>query len=68
MVGQIDRLGHEAFTLQIIEELELNNPELLQMAHDFASKQRDYLGAMQGLALFYRSIVEEAKVAKLALH
>jgi hypothetical protein len=68
MVRQIDRVGHEAFTMQIIEDLELNNPELLQMAHNFASKQRDYLGAMQGLALFYRSIVEEANVAKMALH
>jgi hypothetical protein len=68
MVSQIDRDGHEAFTMRIIGDLERNNPELLQMAHNFASKQRDYLGAMQGLALFYKSIVEEANAAKNALH
>ena len=60
IVGQIDEMGTEPFTLAIIEDLEQNNPELLQMAHDFASRQPDYLPVMQGFALFYKSLVEQA--------
>jgi hypothetical protein len=48
MVRQIDDEGIEAFTMKCIEG---NNPELLQAAHYFASRHRDYLGAMQGLRL-----------------
>jgi hypothetical protein len=60
IVGQIDEMGTEPFTLAIIEDLEQNNPELLQMAHDFAALQPDYLPVMQGFALFYKSLVEQA--------
>lgn len=68
VIDEIDRDGTEAFTMRIIKDLEVNNPELLQMAHYFASRQTDYLGAIQGLALFYKSIVEEAKAVRTRLH
>ena len=57
IVRQIDEQGVETFTMQCIEDLEENNPELLQTAHHFASAHRDYLGCMQGFALLYKSLV-----------
>lgn len=68
VIDEIDRDGTEAFTMRIIEDLEDNNPELLQMAHHFASRQADYLGAIQGLALFYKSIVEESMAVRSRRH
>jgi hypothetical protein len=60
VVREIDRKGADAFTTDSIEELERSNPELLQMAHNFASRHADYLGIMQGFALLYRSLVAQA--------
>lgn len=60
VAGQIADQGPELFTRQAIEHLTKNNPELLQMAHQFASRQPDYLGAMQGFALLYASLVAQA--------
>ena len=68
VVNEIDCDGTEAFTMRVIKDLEVNNPELLQMAHNFASRQTDYLGAIQGLALFYKSIVEESKAVRSRRH
>jgi hypothetical protein len=68
VVNEIDRDGTEAFTMRIVNDLEANNPELLQMAHNFASRQSDYLGVIQGLALFYKSIVEESKAVRSRPH
>jgi hypothetical protein len=59
IVAQIDELGPERFTMSVIAELEKNNPELLQMAHNFASMQPDYLAVMQGFALLYKSLTEQ---------
>jgi hypothetical protein len=56
IVGQIDEKGSEMFTMECIEDLERHNPELLQMAHNFASRHADYLGVMQGFGLLYRSL------------
>src|SRR5918994_5965201 len=50
LVIRIDEQGSEAFTRKCIEDLEKHNPELLQMAHSFASRHKDYLGVMQGFA------------------
>ena len=44
---QIDEKGTELFMMQCIEDLEENNPELLQTAHNLASGHRDYLGFMR---------------------
>jgi hypothetical protein len=37
LVAEIDEKGTAAFTREAIAELEQSNPELLQMAHNFAS-------------------------------
>jgi hypothetical protein len=60
IVRQIDEKGSEAFTMECIEDLEESNPELLQMAHNFASRHTDYLGVMQGFTLLYRSLVVQS--------
>jgi hypothetical protein len=60
LVELLDDEGLEAFTLRAIEDLEQHNPELLQMAHDSASRFGDYLPVMQGFALIYRALAEQA--------
>lgn len=67
IVRQIDRDGTETFTLEIIEDLERTNPELLQMAHNFAERQAKYLPLMQGFALFYKSLTEQSVADKARL-
>ena len=47
LVAEIDVMGSEAFTRRAIANLEANNPELFQMAHNFASRLVDYLHAMR---------------------
>jgi hypothetical protein len=56
LVREIDEKGTDEFTREAVTELERRNPELLQMAHNFASGLDDYLHAMQGFALLYRSL------------
>jgi hypothetical protein len=60
LVELIDDQGLEAFTLRTIEDLERHNPELLQMAHHSASRLGDYLPVMQGFALIYKALSEQA--------
>jgi hypothetical protein len=67
IVRQIDTKGCEAFTMECIEDLEATNPELLQMAHNFASRHRDYLGVMQGFALLYKSLVLQSSADRAYL-
>lgn len=68
LVEQIDAEGTQAFTMAAIDSLEKDNPELLQMAHNFASRHRDYLGIMQGFALLYRSLVVQSAADRRSLH
>lgn len=68
LVAEIDVMGSEAFTRRAIANLEANNPELFQMAHNFASSLVDYLHAMQGFALLYRSLVLQATIERRRLH
>ena len=49
-------------------ELEAQNPELLQMAHNFASTRPDYLRVMQGFVLIYKSLTHQAAVDRFVLH
>lgn len=56
LVSKIDERGAEAFVMEAIESLERYNPELLQMAHLFAARHRDYLMVMQGFALLYQAL------------
>lgn len=68
IVRIIDSRGPEAFTMDVIADLEANNPELLQMAHGFASRQKDYLSVMQGFALLYQSLSEQLAADRRLLH
>jgi hypothetical protein len=68
LVAEIDEKGTENFTLEAIGELEESNPELLQMAHNFASGLENYLHAMQGFALLYKSLVIQSMAERRRLH
>ena len=68
LVAEIDEKGAAAFTREAIAELERSNPELLQMAHNFASGLGDYLHAMQGFALLYRSLLVQSTQERTRLH
>jgi hypothetical protein len=68
LVAEIDQNGVEMFTRAAIAELEEGNPELLQMAHGFASGSDNYLIAMQGFALLYRSLVLQSAVERTRPH
>jgi len=54
--------------MDVIAELEANNPELLQMTHGFASRQTGYLSVMQGFALLYQSLIAQLRVDRTLLH
>jgi hypothetical protein len=68
LVAEIDEKGPEDFTIEAIAELEKSNPELLQMAHNFASGLGNYLHGMQGFALLYKSLVIQSTVERARLH
>ncbi|CAH0342593.1 hypothetical protein [Rhizobium sp. CECT 9324] len=68
LVHEIDSNGSEVFTLRAIDDLERNNPELMNMAHGFASRHEDYLRLMQGFALLYRSLSVQAAADRKYLH
>jgi hypothetical protein len=68
LVQEIDEEGAEAFTIRAIADLERTNPELMQMAHGFASRQGDYLRVMQGFALLYRSLDAQSATNRRYLH
>ena len=68
LVTEIDEKGPQVFTLDAIAELEAGNPELLQLAHSFASTLDGYLYAMQGFTLLYRSLVLQATVDRARPH
>jgi hypothetical protein len=68
LVREIDLKGPGFFTMDAIAELEECNPELLQMAHNFASGTENYLQAMQGIALLYKSLVIQSTAERATLH
>ena len=68
IVQQIDEQGADAFTRSALKSMELDNPELLQFAHGFASRQPDYLRTMQGFALLYASLVAQSIADRTRLH
>ncbi len=68
LVAEIDEKGPEDFTREAIAELEKNNPELLQMAHDFALRVGNYLHVMQGFGLLYKSLLLQARAERGKLH
>jgi hypothetical protein len=68
LVRKIDEQGPEAFVMEAVENLERDNPELLQMAHAFAANHEEYLRIMQGFALMYQSLVLQLSADRSRLH
>jgi len=68
LVAEIDRRGTEAFIRDSIQELADSNPELLQMAHYFASTHDNYAGIMQGFALLYAALLKQSTTDRLSVH
>jgi hypothetical protein len=68
LVREIDEKGPGNFMLDAIAELEQHNPELLQVAHNFASGLGNYLHAMQGFALLYKSLIIQSRAERARLH
>jgi hypothetical protein len=57
ILARIDEVGGDVFAQEAIDALAATNPELMQMAHAFASHQRDYLRTMQGFALLHQALL-----------
>jgi hypothetical protein len=68
IVREIEGKGAERFTFEALDEMERANPELLQMAHGFASRQRSYLGMMQGFALLYAALSAQSAADRAGMH
>lgn len=68
VLQEIDRLGAQAFTDESIRRLDRDNPELLQMAHSFASRHVNYLQIMQGVALLWASLVSQLRMDRTHMH
>jgi hypothetical protein len=68
LVSEIDEIGTEAFIMKAIAELQESNPELLQMAHNFAAGLKNYLHVMQGFALLYKSLLMQSQEERGTLH
>src|ERR1700722_8712946 len=57
IVAAIDKNGAETLIKDALQKLGGGNPELLQMAHYFASAQDNYLDIMQGLHLLNTALL-----------
>jgi hypothetical protein len=68
IVQRIDRTSGEAFTREAIDNLEAHNPELLQMAHSYASHRPDYGRTMQGFALLHEALLLQFRVDRVSRH
>jgi hypothetical protein len=68
ITAEIDAIGTSAFTTRYTRHLEQENPELLLMAHDFASRHPDYLGLMEGVLLMWASLVTQSRADRSQLH
>lgn len=65
---RISLIGDEQFSREAIDHLEAANPELLQMAHGFASGRRDYARTMQGFALLHEALLRQSLSDRLRPH
>jgi hypothetical protein len=68
LVAEIDQRGTEAFIRDAIQQMEEGNPELLQMAHNFASGHENYAGVVQGFALLYAALLKQSAADRLSVH
>jgi hypothetical protein len=68
LVERVSRIGDEQFCREAIGNLEAANPELLQMAHGFASARPDYARTMQGFALLHEALLIQSQSDRLKPH
>jgi hypothetical protein len=68
IVQRIDAIGGENFTREAIDNLEILNPELLQMAHRYASRRSDYARTMQGFALLHEALLMQCRLDRANRH
>ena len=68
IVDKIDQSGAETFLNDALRDLNGGNPELLQMAHYFASAHDNYLGVMQGFVLLYTALLIQSEADRLSVH
>lgn len=68
LVDRIDHSGTEAFTRDAIDNLEEANPELLQMAHGYASRRPDYGRTIQGFALLHEALLIQSRLDRASPH
>jgi len=68
IVARIDRTGDETFTREAINNLESVNPELLQMAHGYASRRPDYGHTMHGFALLHEALLIQFRRDRAGRH
>lgn len=68
IVERIQAEGADRFCLNAIEEMRQSNPELLQMAHHFASDRSDYAQVMGGFALLYATLLVQSDIDRISAH
>jgi hypothetical protein len=68
IVDRIDRTNGETFAREAIDNLEARNPELLQMAHGYASRRPDYGRTMQGFALLHEALLIQSRRDRATRH
>lgn len=68
LVDRIEDEGEQRFTTDTVEHMHEHNPQLLQMAHSFASDRPVYLQAMQGFCLIYAALVAQSSADRVRLH
>lgn len=60
VMAEMDARGAESFTMRYIDTLEQHNPALLQMAHNFASRESNYVAVMETIALMWAALLAQA--------
>jgi len=69
IVERIDGVGDEIFTREAIHNLEVRNPDLLQMAHGHASRRPGSYGrTMQGFALLHEALFIQSERDRASRH
>ena len=68
LLKAITEEGPEAFTIAALKNMDVHNPELLQMAHSFAMPFEDYAGIMRGFAVLYIALTLQAEADKARMH
>ena len=68
VIYRIEIIGAESFADEAIDNLEAANPELLQMAHGYASRRTDYARTMQGFALLHEALLLQSRRDRVRRH